>query len=209
MEISVNDFYAVIGWVLWCALHSVLISITVMEYMKIRLGDWFRFYRFFYNAVSVATLIPLVYYSHTIRQTPVFRWEGPLMIVQIILLAASIYLFVVGGRHYSWAQFSGIAQIRAGRAGRSLSRDNAFVVSGIHRMIRHPWYLGGILVVWSQDLGVSTILINMVISIYFMIGAVLEERKLVLEFGDVYREYQRTVPMLSPWRLLKAGITGS
>jgi protein-S-isoprenylcysteine O-methyltransferase Ste14 len=53
-----------------------------------------------------------------------------------------------------------------------------------------------------------TILINMVISVYFMIGAVLEERKLVLEFGEEYREYQRTVSMLFPWRLLKARIEG-
>ena len=54
----------------------------------------------------------------------------------------------------------------------------------------------------------STILINMVISVYFMIGAVLEERKLVLEFGEKYREYQRTVSMLFPWRCLKERIEG-
>ena len=54
----------------------------------------------------------------------------------------------------------------------------------------------------------STILINMVISIYFMIGAVLEERKLVIEFGEKYREYQRTVSMLFPWRWLKERIEG-
>jgi len=54
----------------------------------------------------------------------------------------------------------------------------------------------------------STILINMVISVYFMIGAVLEERKLVIEFGEEYREYQRTVSMLFPWRLLKVRIEG-
>ena len=208
MEVSVNYFYAVLGWVLWCALHSTLISTTVTEYVKNRLGNGYRFYRLFYNAVSLVTLIPLVDYSHAIRQVPVFRWEGPLMIVQVLLLSASIYLFVVGGQHYSWAQFWGIAQIRAGRADGSLSNGDSFVVSGIHRIIRHPWYLGGILIVWAQDLSVSTILINMVISLYFMIGAVLEERKLVREFGDKYREYQGTVSMLLPWRWLGARISG-
>jgi len=196
MEISVKYLYAVLGWVLWCTLHSALISTTVTDFAKKKLGGGFRFYRLFYNVVSLVTLIPLVYYSHMLRESPVFRWEGPLGIVQVFLLAVSVYLFVAGGKHYSWARFWGISQIKAGGAGSSLDDSSTFVVSGIHHIIRHPWYLGGIL-------------INMVISVYFMIGAVLEERKLVIEFGEKYREYQRTVSMLFPWRWLKARIEGS
>jgi protein-S-isoprenylcysteine O-methyltransferase Ste14 len=140
-----------------------------------------------------------------LREAPVFRWEGSMRFVQVLLAAVSVYLFVAGGRHYSWARFWGISQIKEGR---SLADNNTFVVSGIHRIIRHPWYLSGILIVWAQDLSASTILINMVINVYFMIGAVLEERKLVREFGEKYREYQRTVSMLFPWRWLKARIEG-
>ena len=204
MEISVKYLYAVLGWVLWCTLHSTLISTTVTDFAKKKLGGVFRFYRLFYNVVSLVTLIPLVYYSHTLREAPIFRWEGSLGIVQVFLLAVSVYLFVAGGRHYSWARFWGISQIKAGRAGSSLADSSTFVVSGIHRIIRHPWYLGGILIVWAQDMSASTILINMVISVYFMIGAVLEERKLVIEFGEKYREYQQSVSMLFPWRWLTA-----
>jgi methanethiol S-methyltransferase len=206
MNVSLNTIYVVMGWILWCAFHSILISITVTEYMKRKLGDGFRFYHLFYNAVSVATLIPLVYYTRMIREVPVLHWEGPLAIVPAFLLVISIYLFVVGGRHYRWKQLLGIAQIREGRAQGSLAKGDSFVVSGLHRIIRHPWYLGGILIVWAQDLSVSTILINLVISVYFVIGSFLEERKLVREFGEQYREYQQTVPMLFPWRWLKAKI---
>lgn len=208
MKLSANYLYAVMGWILWCTLHSTLISTTVTDFAKMKLGGGFRFYRLFYNVVSLVTLIPLVYYSHMLRESPVFRWEGPLVIVQVFLLAVSAYLFVAGGRHYSWARFCGISQIKAGRAGRSLADSSTFVVSGIHQIIRHPWYLGGILIVWAQDLSASTILINMVISVYFMIGAVLEERKLVIEYGEKYREYQRSVSMFFPWQWLKARIKG-
>lgn len=198
--------YAVLCWVLWCTLHSTLISITVTDFAKKKLGGSFRFYRLFYNIVSLVTLIPLVYYSHTLRETPIFRWEGSLGIIQVFLLAVSVYLFVDGGKHYNWARLWGISQIREGRADRSIAGNNAFVVSGIHRIIRHPWYLGGILIVWAQDLSASTILINMVISVYFIVGSFLEELKLVLEFGEKYREYQQTVSMLVPYRWLKARI---
>jgi protein-S-isoprenylcysteine O-methyltransferase Ste14 len=207
MEVSVNYFYATAGWVLWCAFHSALISITVTEYMKRKLGNGFRFYRIIYNTVSVATLIPLLYYSRMIREAPVFSWEGPWVIVRILLLTAAIYLFVAGGRHYSWAQFSGVAQIRAGQADGSLCDCDSFVVSGIHRIIRHPWYLGGIMIVWAENLSISTILINnIIISVYFVIGSFLEDRKLVHQFGDQYREYQQSVSMLFPWRWLKTKI---
>jgi len=89
-----------------------------------------------------------------------------------------------------------------------MSAYTSFVVSGIHRMIRHPWYLGGMMIVWSGDLSLSTILNNMVITSYFIIGAILEERKLVREFGESYREYQRNVSMILPYKWLKARITG-
>ena len=197
--------YAVLGWVLWCTLHSALISTTVTDFAKKKLGDSFRFYRLFYNVVSLVTLIPIAYYSHMLREAPIFRWEGPLGLVQVFLLAVSVCLFVAGGKHYSWARFLGIYQVKAGS---SLADSSTFVVSGIHRIIRHPWYLGGILIVWAQDLSTSTILINMVINVYFIVGSFLEERKLVLEFGEKYREYQRTVSMLFPWRWLKARIEG-
>jgi protein-S-isoprenylcysteine O-methyltransferase Ste14 len=205
MEISVKYLYAVLGWVLWCTLHSALISITLTEFAKKKLGGSFRFYRLFYNVVSLVTLIPLVYYSHMLHEAPIFRWEGPLGLVQVFFLAVSVCLFVAGGRHYSWARFLGISQVKAGS---SLADSSTFVVSGIHRIIRHPWYLGGILIVWAQDLSTSTILINMVINVYFIVGSFLEERKLLLEFGEKYREYQRTVSMLFPWRWLKARIEG-
>ncbi len=76
-------------------------------------------------------------------------------------------------------------------------------------MIRHPWYLGGILIVWARDLSLSTILNNTVITSYFIIGTVLEERKLVREFGEPYREYQRNVSMFFPCKWLKAKISGA
>jgi protein-S-isoprenylcysteine O-methyltransferase Ste14 len=208
MGMNVTYLYSVLGWVVWCALHSVLISIPVTEYMKRKLGDGFRFYRLFYNAFSLVTLIPVLLYSISIRQESIFRWGGPLAIFQYLLLAASIGLFIIGGRNYSLFQFLGIAQIRRGEGNRSLSGYGPFVVSGIHTVIRHPWYLGGMMIVWARDLGLSAILNNLVIDSYFVIGAILEERKLVREFGEQYREYRRKVSMFLPYKWLKAKCTG-
>ena len=205
---NVTYFYSALGWAGWCVLHSALISIPVTGYLKKKLGDGFRFYRLFYNVFSLVTLIPVLLYSISIRQEAIFRWEGPLAIARYLLLAVSIGLFLIGGRNYSLLQFLGIAQLRAGGGNRSLSGYGHFVVSGIHRVIRHPWYLAGLLIVWARDLGFSSILNNLVIDSYFVIGAILEERKLVLEFGETYRQYQLQVSRFFPFRWLRTRFTG-
>lgn len=176
--------------------------------MKKKLGEWFRFYRILYNAVSLVTLIPLVYYSNSIQQAPVFRWEGYLEIVRYLIVVTSILLFITGARYYNMSQLLGIHQIKTGRANRAVSAYGTLDTSGILSAIRHPWYTGGILLVWTADLNLSTLLINIVINAYFVIGTFLEEKKLLLEFGERYREYQRNVSMFFPYKWLKAKIAG-
>ena len=43
------------------------------------------------------------------------------------------------------------------------------------------------------------IVVNMVLTAYIIVGTILEEKKLVLEFGDTYIKYQKEVPMLIPF----------
>jgi protein-S-isoprenylcysteine O-methyltransferase Ste14 len=208
MELAVKHVFSLSLWVLWCTLHSTLIATPVTDYLKKKLGDRFRFYRLFFNAVSLVTLLPVVYYSIPIRQAPLFRWEGSLMIVKYLLWAASIALFVAGGRHYSMAQFFGIRQIKTGRANAALSECDTFDTSGILRAIRHPWYTASLLLIWARDLSLSTLLINIILSAYLVVGTILEERKLLSEFGERYREYQKNVSMFIPYKWLKAKIAG-
>lgn len=208
MESYRGYFYIFLGWIVWCALHSALISITASDFIKRKLGEGYRFYRLLYNIFSLLTLVPLLYYSVSTRQELIFRWHGPLVIIQCLLIAASCFLFVAGGWKYSIPMFLGIRQIKTKRENWSLSDNVTFVVLGIHRMIRHPWYLGGMMIVWARNLSLLTIMINIVITSYFIIGTHLEERKLIREFGEQYRKYQANVSMFFPYKWLKARIAG-
>jgi protein-S-isoprenylcysteine O-methyltransferase Ste14 len=62
------------------------------------------------------------------------------------------------------------------------------------------------MIVWARDLSLLTILINIVITCYFIIGTYLEERKLLRLYGGQYREYQAKVSMFFPYKWLKARI---
>ncbi len=70
---------------------------------------------------------------------------------------------------------------------------------GPYRWVRHPLYFFFILMIWScPDLTVDKLLFNLMWSVWIVIGAFAEERDLVAEFGDPYRQYQREVPMFIP-----------
>ncbi|SPD72517.1 hypothetical protein PITCH_A1390015 [uncultured Desulfobacterium sp.] len=81
-----------------------------------------------------------------------------------------------------------------------LTNDCSLDTRGVLSIIRHPWYTGGMLIVWARPLDLSAILTNLVVTGYFVVGAILEERKLKAQFGEQYVAYQQCVPMFFPIR---------
>jgi protein-S-isoprenylcysteine O-methyltransferase Ste14 len=75
-------------------------------------------------------------------------------------------------------------------------------VRGPYRWVRHPLYLLVLIMIWScPDLTLDRLLFNILWTVWIYIGALLEERDLVADFGDAYRHYQQKVPMLIPFRI--------
>ena len=87
------------------------------------------------------------------------------------------------------------------------------VTTGLYGYVRHPHYLGILLVLY----GVSLLIISIIVifslqSIYFLpptllllvatlafyVEALREEKKLIRRFGREYEEYRRRVPMFIP-----------
>jgi protein-S-isoprenylcysteine O-methyltransferase Ste14 len=207
MELTSQHFVVVALWIIWCCFHSLMIAPVLTVSLKHKLGDHFRFYRLFFNAFALATFIPLAFYSLNLKDTPIIAWQGALVVVQYGLLALSAFLFLAGARHYSFSSFLGLDQIRRKQSNLSLATHPAFVTTGILAIIRHPWYAGALLLIWARDVGLTGLLINLVFSFYLVIGAFLEERKLIKEFGDDYRRYQNRVSMLFPWKWIKTKLS--
>jgi protein-S-isoprenylcysteine O-methyltransferase Ste14 len=78
------------------------------------------------------------------------------------------------------------------------------ITRGPYRLVRHPLYLSGILLLWLYpDLTLDRLLMNLLFTVWIIAGTLLEERRLLAKFGDVYGSYQRKVSMLIPWRISK------
>ncbi len=193
-------------WAAYCAVHSALISISVTNRLRAVLGGNYRYYRLFFNVVAIGTLIPLIASTHSPRfdSGPLFVWRGYWRVVEYCLVALGVLLVVEGARHYSMLQFLGFLQIRKEPAHGGMTGSGNFDATGVLGMIRHPWYLAVFILLWARNLNGASLTVNVVLSIYLVVGTILEERKLVIEFGEEYRRYQERVSMFVPLKWLAA-----
>lgn len=190
--------------ILWCVLHSALISNGITEWMRQKAGRHYRFYRLFFNLFSLATFLPILYYFETLPSEMLFRWSGVLQVFQIGLIALSLYLFIAGARRYDAFQFLGLRQLNSNSNHKTLNESGKLNIAGLHQVIRHPWYSGSILIIWARHIDTSAIVQNIIMTLYLIIGTYLEERKLIIEFGQKYLDYQDKVSMLVPVKWVKA-----
>jgi protein-S-isoprenylcysteine O-methyltransferase Ste14 len=109
----------------------------------------------------------------------------------------------MGAQRYSFSQLSGLAQIREGTNNKLVNKTGKLSSRGILGVVRHPFYAGIYPLLWSSNLDITVLIINIILSVYVLIGTLLEESKLILKFGDAYREYQRRVSMLFPFHWIK------
>lgn len=97
---------------------------------------------------------------------------------------------------YDRGRFLGTTQLRAPEA----AEDENLRIDGLHRFVRHPLYSGLFLVLWGHaqtEFALATALWG---SVYLVIGAGFEERRLIDRYGTAYRTYRARVPAFVPWR---------
>lgn len=184
----------------WCFLHSALISTGVIVFLKRKLESNFRFYRIVYNLFSLVSFILLVIYEMKIRQEIIFHWHDLFALIRIFLFILVLVLFYFGAKQYSFFEFIGLNQLNKQKINLTISQSGELNTSGILGIIRHPWYLGTLIIIWLRDLSISTISLNIILSTYVIIGAYFEEKKLIREFGQVYIFYTKQVSMFIPFK---------
>ena len=181
-------------WTLYCVVHSLLASTNVKIYLERKLGYFFNYYRLSYSLFATITLALLVYYQYSIQSVLLFSSSMVGYIALILFVIPGFILMTVSIYKY----FRLLSGIRSLYHKKQLS---ILRITGIHKYMRHPLYSGTILFI-SGIFFIFPILSNfiavLIITIYVILGIRLEEKKLLLEFGDSYKAYRSKVPMLIP-----------
>ena len=187
-------------WTGYCSLHSFLISIRFTNLMTRLLKNYYAFYRLFYISISFVLLVPLINYTAQTDNKVIITYSSPFDIIQYVLVYGSLLMFFWAFFfNYDSLSFFGIRQILNFGKPKKINQSGELKKNGLLGIIRHPMYLALIIYLWCQTFRVTDIVVNTVLTIYVIIGSILEEKKLVLEFGDSYIEYQKEVPMLIPF----------
>ena len=107
-------------------------------------------------------------------------------------LLAALMLFVAFLQTDSLS-FVGLRQLFETR------ESGQLVTRGLYRVVRHPLYTFGLLFIWlTPTVSQNSLTVYIGATIYTLVGAFFEERKLLRDFGDAYAEYRRITPMLIP-----------
>lgn len=107
-----------------------------------------------------------------------------------LLLYATFLIdhFDLFGLKQVWRQLRGFAY-----------RPPQFHTPGLYRLVRHPLYVGWLVIFWAAPVMTTAhLLFALMTTAYILIAIQLEERDLVAAFGETYRDYRRRTPMLIP-----------
>ena len=176
--------------------HSLLATVGT----KARLRKWFgpgvdRWYRLIYNTIGILTFLPVLFLTAAFPGQELYiissPWSYFALAGQLLALVALAIGFLQTG---VWS-FLGFEQV----LNSTPSTSSQMVTSGLYRWVRHPLYTAGLVFIWLTPIMTTSLLaLNIGLTIYLVLGAYYEERKLVREFGEAYLHYQETTPMLIP-----------
>lgn len=184
------------------ALHSLLASLWLKQRVARCCPGLLPYYRLGYNLLAVVLAVPLLYLLWRYPGEPLWQWQGfggyladGLGLIALIVLLYSLRLYDMG-------EFLGLRQAR-GKVHQIRDMEH-FQISPLHRYVRHPWYFLILVIIWSRDMASNQLLIYLLVTLYLVIGSRLEERKLIVYHGEVYRDYRRHVAGLIPlpWKIL-------
>jgi len=188
------------------AIHSLLASRSAKSFGELVVGRRTQrgLYRATYNIVAVISFAPTLLLVVGLPDQELYRIPEPLSTIALAVQGLAALGLISSVLQLGAFHFSGLKQLTAwlgGGEAHSASDTSAsrLVIDGLHCYVRHPLYTTSLIVLWLvSPMTINRLAFLIGVTIYFYVGSIFEERKLVAEFGEAYRAYQRRVPRLMP-----------
>ena len=201
--ILVDLILIILLFTLFAYSHTWLATIKIKRVLAEKLGVKIAFYRLFYNVASVILFLAFYVISPKPDLT-IYDLRFPFDIITFALQILSLAGLVWATKPIDLREFIGIAQIDRYMHGEykieELDEKQIFKIEGAYKFVRHPIYLFSILFLgFRPTMSLFYLTMYVCIIVYFYIGSIYEERKLVEIFGNEYLEYQKQAPRLFPF----------
>jgi protein-S-isoprenylcysteine O-methyltransferase Ste14 len=188
-------FWLILAVLIWGLIHSYLASSGAKDWMHRVLGqNVTRLYRFSYNIFSAASFLPILWLMVVLPDRVLYQIPAPWIYFSLAGQLAAVVLLMVGVLQTDTLSFVGLRQLIEGE-----EPSSRLVTSGLYRWVRHPLYTAGLLFIWlTPVMSQNSLVVIIAATVYILVGAFFEERKLEREFGAAYLEYKAATPMLIP-----------
>lgn len=198
MELTLLSFPTVVipvAALLYGLIHSLTASSGFKQLMHRLMGDAYeKYYRLLYSFFSVITLLPVITLPVLIPDETLYTIPAPYVYLTGLIQFAAIGLLAYSLLQTGALQFIGIPQALGKNAQDELN------TGGLYRIVRHPLYTFSLLFLWLAPVMTrNSALLYASLTVYIIIGALFEERKLLRIYGSDYAEYRSKTPFLIPY----------
>ncbi len=205
IEIVFDVLFIIFLFAVFGVIHSFLASHKVKKELAEQYGSLIAFYRLIYNIIAFASFY-LIYEISPRPDVLVYDLPSPydllILIPQFLALAGVLWAL----KYFCIREFLGIDQIkryfRKEYSPGDLDEKLSLVIDGPYRYTRHPIYFFSIIIIFLRpEMDLFDLTFFLCIAVYFYIGSYYEEKKLVENFGEIYKKYQNEVPRIFPVKL--------
>ncbi|HMU92527.1 MAG TPA: isoprenylcysteine carboxylmethyltransferase family protein [Anaerolineales bacterium] len=189
-------FILLLALAIWGIVHSFLASHFAKGMISLKTGGA-DFYRLTYNVFALISFAPILYLMRTLPDQPIYQVASPWNLVMFGGQLFALLMLLIAFLQTDSLSFVGLRQLF------EKETTGALVTRGMYRIVRHPLYTFGLLFIWlTSTMTQNSLTVYCGATLYILIGTYFEERKLLLDFGEAYAEYQRKTPMLIPGLVL-------
>jgi len=190
------------AWLVYFLIHSLLASLRLKRWLASHYPAVMPWYRLVFNMLAVLLLALPLWLLFSVQAELVINWSGYAQWLSHALALAAVAGFFWSTRFYDSSEFIGTRQLKADL--RQAEDQETFHLSPLHRYVRHPWYFLALVLIWTRDMDIYFLTSAVLMTLYFIMGSRLEEKKLVEYHGETYRQYCQRVPGLLPlpWKYL-------
>ena len=170
------------------ALHHSIMARTIPQHALARVVP-LELVRTIYVCVASVLLIVTCAWWRPVGGT-LYRATGFATVLLLLIQAAGVLLVAAAARRIRVLELAGVADPEPA---------DALQHGGAYGVVRHPIYLGWVLVFWAAPhMTADRLLFAAISSIYLVLAIPLEEAGLRSHFGDGYDRYRRHVR----WRMV-------
>ncbi len=184
---------------LYAGLHSWLASLRVKDWARRTFGASVEHvYRLTYNLFAAFTFLPYVFLMTALPDQRLYVLPLPWLVLVIAIQLGVLVLAGIALLQTDILYFLGLTQLIRDEP----PQTGELITKGFFRYMRHPIYTFSLIAMWITPVMTLNLFVTYALfTLYFLIGSIFEEQRLIGEFGDAYRNYQKRVPRLIPrWR---------